>query len=70
MIRAKLLYKQPTVILYILKNLKPAEDLAGGVWYDDKKEYDADFVNTISNYLMNRVAAHVSHKVHGDREPR
>ncbi|ORX38930.1 RNA polymerase Rpc34 subunit-domain-containing protein [Kockovaella imperatae] len=46
---------QPTVSLYILPNVKPAEDLTGGVWYDGQKEYDAEFVNGITMFLYDKV---------------
>lgn len=33
--------------LYILAHLKPPEDIAGGIWFDESKEYDSVFVDSL-----------------------
>ena len=52
--------QQPTVALYIMTGVTPAEDLAGGVWYDANKEYDAVFVDTVCRFLLKKVREAVS----------
>ena len=51
--------QQPTISLYILPHIKAAEELTGGVWYDNQKEYDAEFVNGITSFLLDKVKSMV-----------
>ncbi|BEI81114.1 hypothetical protein CcaverHIS002_0202740 [Cutaneotrichosporon cavernicola] len=43
----------PTMPLYILAHLKPPEDMAGGIWFDESKEYDSVFVDTLRGVVLN-----------------
>ncbi|WVF65730.1 hypothetical protein IAT40_000462 [Kwoniella sp. CBS 6097] len=45
----------PTTVYYLLSHLKPPEEISGGVWFDDNKEYDQQLVETICKVLLNRV---------------
>ncbi|RSH78709.1 34-kDa subunit of RNA polymerase III (C) [Apiotrichum porosum] len=45
----------PTMPLYILAHLKPPEDIAGGVWFDESKEYDSVFVDSLRMVVFNYV---------------
>ncbi|OXG40177.1 DNA-directed RNA polymerase III subunit RPC6 [Cryptococcus neoformans Bt120] len=45
----------PTSVYYILAHLKLPEEISGGVWFDDNKEYDQGLVETICAVLLNRV---------------
>ncbi|EIW66918.1 hypothetical protein TREMEDRAFT_74612 [Tremella mesenterica DSM 1558] len=45
----------PTLALYILPHLTPPEDIAGGVWFDQTKDYDAELVRVICELLFKRV---------------
>lgn len=49
----------PTMPLYILAHLTPPEDIAGGIWFDESKEYDSVFVDS----LRMVVYKYVQHKV-------
>lgn len=54
----------PTSVYYILAHLKLPEEISGGVWFDDNKEYDQGLVETICAVLLNRVrtATYVDNK--------
>ncbi|WVN91121.1 uncharacterized protein L203_106372 [Cryptococcus depauperatus CBS 7841] len=45
----------PTTPHYVMAHLKLPEELSGGVWFDDNKEYDQGLVETICAVLLNRV---------------
>ncbi|WVR09211.1 hypothetical protein IAU60_006273 [Kwoniella sp. DSM 27419] len=45
----------PTTVYYVLSHLKPPEEISGGVWFDDNKEYDQHLVETICVVLLERV---------------
>lgn len=46
--------------MFVLAGVEPAEELVGGVWYKDNKEYDSAFVTTICKYLLTAVRKAVS----------
>lgn len=50
----------PTMPLYILAHLKPPEDMAGGIWFDESKEYDSVFVDTLRGVVLNFIQQKVS----------
>lgn len=50
----------PTMPLYILHHLQPPEDLAGGIWFDESKEYDSMFVDSLRRVVYRYVCAKVS----------
>jgi hypothetical protein len=52
--------QNPTIPMYILFGVEPAEDLMGGVWYKDNKEYDTAFVTNICKFLLMQVRKAVS----------
>ncbi|WVQ93376.1 hypothetical protein IAU59_000445 [Kwoniella sp. CBS 9459] len=45
----------PTTVYFVLSHLKPPEEISGGVWFDDNKEYDQQLVETICTVLLSRV---------------
>ncbi|KAL1406161.1 34-kDa subunit of RNA polymerase III (C) [Vanrija albida] len=45
----------PITPLFILANLNPPEDIAGGIWFDESKEYDSGFVDTLKEVVLNFV---------------
>lgn len=47
----------PTMPLYILQHLKPPEDMAGGVWFDESKEYDSVFVDSLRGVVFNFISS-------------
>lgn len=42
----------PITPLFILANLNPPEDIAGGIWFDESKEYDSAFVDTLKDVVL------------------
>ncbi|WOO83674.1 putative DNA-directed RNA polymerase III subunit rpc6 [Vanrija pseudolonga] len=42
----------PITPLFILANLNPPEDIAGGIWFDESKEYDSAFVDTLKEVVL------------------
>ncbi|KAK8843459.1 hypothetical protein IAR55_007116 [Kwoniella newhampshirensis] len=45
----------PTTVYYCLGHLKPPEEISGGVWFDDNKEYDQTLVETVCQVLLSKV---------------
>lgn len=45
----------PTLALYILPHLKPPEEIAGGIWFDNTKDYDKELVDAICRFLYSIV---------------
>lgn len=43
--------------LYILSHLKPPEDMAGGVWFDESKEYDSVFVDSLRGVVFSYISS-------------
>eukprot|EP01062_Namystynia_karyoxenos_P066277 TRINITY_DN6023_c0_g1_i1.p1 TRINITY_DN6023_c0_g1~~TRINITY_DN6023_c0_g1_i1.p1 ORF type:complete len:376 (+),score=97.83 TRINITY_DN6023_c0_g1_i1:70-1128(+) len=46
--------------LFLLAELEPHESVSGGTWYNDEQEFDADFVQAVSDAVLSYIRDHQS----------
>lgn len=43
--------------LYMIYDASPAKEITGGPWYSDQQEFDSEFVEALSNFVVQTVKA-------------